>query len=250
MQNIPLDPSYVTYVTQLLLHGAAAVGKGVSYKRLKAVFPSLGLIGMGDMVRSRLETDSAFREEFKPAVKRGDLLPDHIVLPMAKAKWQQAATDRVSQLCLDGIPRNPNQFDDLHECGLVLPQNTLIILLDATRETCRERFKHRNDLKPDGERIDADSFENRYDIYEQDLPLMKMRWKELGMHVITIDANRPIDVFVPIVVAMAQAYWKKPAGARSTTPYPIQRPVETMTSRERVIAANLHTASAPRFAVA
>ena len=190
------------------------------------------------MVRSCLDNDPEFNANHGSMVAKGDLLDDNVVIPIAEAKWNQVLATANSEVYLDGIPRNPSQLRHFLGTRHLTRDNTLVLILNASRTTCRQRFNHRNALKPDGERTDIDSFEHRFDIHERDLPEIKEICRNKKMHVVPVDADQELENVAPIVIALAQAFWKRHGGARQVSVAP-SRPVEIMTSRQRIMAAML-----------
>jgi adenylate kinase family enzyme len=208
------------------------------FKVLKREFPTtLTLIGMGDMIRGRMATDPEFKELYGPTVVKGDLLPDSVAIAMVEARIVEIKKNGHQHYYLDGIPRNPAQFFHFLDSDHINAGDTLVIHLTASDAVLKERFNHRNKHKPDGERLDTDNFDYRNDVYKRDLNTMLRICRQRKMHIAEIDTENGLDKAAPIVLSFAHEFFNRRSGARSGVRF--ERPVELMTSRQRIVAANM-----------
>ena len=96
--------------TRLLLLGPPGAGKGTQAERLVA---ELGIpqISTGDMLRAAVAAGSEVGREAKTYMDRGDLVPDAVVIGVAKERL--ALPDAQQGFILDGFPRTAAQAEAL-----------------------------------------------------------------------------------------------------------------------------------------
>lgn len=92
--------------------GPPGAGKGTMASRLaqKADIPQ---ISTGEMLRDQMRRETKLGLEAKQYVKRGDLVPDEVVIGMVKERLKQA--DCQKGYILDGFPRTLSQAEALAE---------------------------------------------------------------------------------------------------------------------------------------
>jgi len=96
--------------TRLLLLGPPGVGKGTQAQRL---VDDLGVpqISTGDMLRAAVAADTPIGREGKGYMDRGELVPDSVVIGVARERLAQ--DDARKGFILDGFPRTVPQAEAL-----------------------------------------------------------------------------------------------------------------------------------------
>jgi adenylate kinase len=92
--------------TRLLLLGPPGVGKGTQAQRL---IDDLGIpqISTGEMLRAAVAAGTAIGREAKGYMDRGELVPDEVVIGVARERLAQ--DDAAKGFILDGFPRTVAQ---------------------------------------------------------------------------------------------------------------------------------------------
>lgn len=154
--------------TRLLLLGPPGAGKGTQAERLVR---KLGIpqISTGDMLRAEVATGSELGREARAIMERGELVPDAVVIGVAKRRLEQP--DARKGFVLDGFPRTTAQAEaldgllaqlgtGLERCvALVVDEAELVMRLlrragiegreDDTEETIRTRMRvYRQQTEP------------------------------------------------------------------------------------------------------
>ncbi|KND49940.1 MAG: hypothetical protein AB197_00310, partial [Parcubacteria bacterium C7867-002] len=126
--------SVLRFIVHLL--GAISSGKGHTCKLLQEEFKdNMSIIGLGALVRDRLQTDDQFRQAWGQHIGDGHLLPDEVVCPMLNSALLQPLNRIV---VIEGFDRTPEQIDWSKHRGLIGP-NSIFFRLNATEEVCRRR---------------------------------------------------------------------------------------------------------------
>ena len=223
----------------IVLTGPLSVGKSYFVKQLKSLYnEALGAIEMGHMVRERLRTDESFMKMYGSVVRRGDLIHDKEALAMASVRYRELKAEPAHRLfCWDGVPRNGNQADYQLKQGLFTKDNTLVINLVASSNTCWKRFEHRQQLKPDGPRPEGpESFNHRFALSEKDIPALLEAFRAHGIMPVTLIANRELSEIAPGLIALAKAHCGvKPDAVVAK----YESPMESLSPRERFVRLGL-----------
>jgi adenylate kinase len=97
---------------RILLLGAPGSGKGTQAARL---VEKLGVphISTGDMLRAAVAAGSALGRRVRAIMERGELVPDDVVIALARERL--AAPDARRGFVLDGFPRTAPQAEALEE---------------------------------------------------------------------------------------------------------------------------------------
>lgn len=129
---------------RLILLGAPGAGKGTVAKRLTAVDGSVQ-ISTGDILRGAVQAGSELGLEAQGYMKRGDLVPDALILGIMGKRLQEP--DCTNGFLLDGFPRTIPQAEALRDLlrdlniqldaaiNLVVPREVILDRL-TTRRTC------------------------------------------------------------------------------------------------------------------
>jgi len=129
---------------KLILLGAPGAGKGTVAKLLTAIDGSVQ-ISTGDILRGAVQAGSELGKEAEGYMKRGDLVPDSLIMGIMEGRLQEP--DCANGFLLDGFPRTIPQAEALKELlvklGITLDKAVNIdvpkdIILDrlCTRRTC------------------------------------------------------------------------------------------------------------------
>jgi adenylate kinase len=95
---------------KLILLGAPGAGKGTVAKALTALDGSVQ-ISTGDILRGAVQTGTELGEEAEAYMKRGDLVPDSLIMGIMEKRLQEP--DCQKGFLLDGFPRTIPQADAL-----------------------------------------------------------------------------------------------------------------------------------------
>ena len=129
---------------KLILLGAPGAGKGTVAKLLTAIDGSVQ-ISTGDILRGAVQAGSDLGKEAEGYMKRGDLVPDSLIMGIMEKRLQEPDCEK--GFLLDGFPRTIPQAEALKELlaklNITLDKAVNIdvpkdIILDrlCTRRTC------------------------------------------------------------------------------------------------------------------
>jgi adenylate kinase len=129
---------------KLILLGAPGAGKGTVAKLLTAIDGSVQ-ISTGDILRGAVQAGTELGKEAEGYMKRGDLVPDSLIMGIMEKRLQEPACEK--GFLLDGFPRTIPQAEALKELlaklNITLDKAVNIdvpkeIILDrlCTRRTC------------------------------------------------------------------------------------------------------------------
>lgn len=97
----------------ILLFGYPGSGKGTQGKILAAL-PGFHHVAMGDIFRG-LQPDNPLYEEVHGFIRKGDLVPDRLVIEMFVQHLASRAIPESEFLVIDGLPRTREQVPLLNE---------------------------------------------------------------------------------------------------------------------------------------
>ena len=129
---------------KLILLGAPGAGKGTVAKLLTAVDGSVQ-ISTGDILRGAVQAGSDLGKEADGYMKRGDLVPDSLIMGIMEKRLQEP--DCAKGFLLDGFPRTIPQAEALKEMlvklnvtldkavNIDVPKDIILDRL-CTRRTC------------------------------------------------------------------------------------------------------------------
>jgi adenylate kinase len=125
----------------LILFGPPGAGKGTQAERLRKDF-QLPYIATGDMLREHVKEGTELGKKAKEYMDAGDLVPDELILAMARERLQQE--DAQDGFILDGFPRTRAQAEALEDQLRSLGRRvTAVLLLDVSDEEVVRRLSGR-----------------------------------------------------------------------------------------------------------
>lgn len=133
----------------LILLGAPGSGKGTQAKMLVSAL-QVPHISTGDMLREAVSNQTALGVEAQTFMKKGELVPDSLVLKMLKERVQRA--DAAKGFILDGYPRNTAQAEALAQVlESVGKQVDHVVAIDVREQSLIDRLTGRRSCKNCGE---------------------------------------------------------------------------------------------------
>jgi adenylate kinase len=130
---------------RVILIGPQGAGKGTQARRL-AEKTGARVIATGDMVRAEIKSGSELGQKVKEYNDRGELVPDEIIVEMAKPHLGAP-----EGWVLDGFPRNEAQAraleEALAELGVEIER---VVALEAPDEVLIERLSGRRQSRATG----------------------------------------------------------------------------------------------------
>lgn len=132
----------------IILLGAPGAGKGTIADGIKTVSRFIH-VSTGDMLREAVKQGTAVGREAEAYMKRGELVPDAIIIRIVEERLAKGGTD--DAYMFDGFPRTSEQARLLDE-GLARRGAKLnsVFLLDAPRELLISRLTGRRVCKSCG----------------------------------------------------------------------------------------------------
>jgi adenylate kinase len=125
----------------LILFGPPGAGKGTQAERLRQDF-QLPYVATGDMLRANVKDETELGGQAKQYMDAGDLVPDELIVAMAKDRLAQ--DDAEDGFILDGFPRTTEQADALAEMLSSLGRRvTAVLLIDVSDEEVVRRLSGR-----------------------------------------------------------------------------------------------------------
>lgn len=212
--TLPRETTSGTIQSRIILNhlGPTSVGKGYQTSQIERYFKigfglTTDIIGTGELVRNRFNTDAAFKEEWFDRVKKGELVSDEEIAIMFDQQYVHGPNNGF-MLNIDGFPRSSSQMPLAQERG-ILEKNSATLIYHASLETCLERALHRAKTKPGGARFDDDAVISRYWLHQRELRhIERFLSTHTNTFVVHIDANKPLEEIshdiLPIIGAMIQ----------------------------------------------
>lgn len=194
---------------RVVLLGPQGAGKGTQAQRI-AEKTGAEHISTGDLVRAEIKADSELGRQIKDYNDRGELVPDEIIIEMAKPYLSETES-----WLLDGFPRNKTQARALDgalgEIGrdldwavaLEASDEELVTRLSGRRQSqATGRIYHiEHDPPPESSEDEGpfiqreddaeEAIRRRLEIYHEHTEPLKDYYSEKGM-LVTVDATRGI----------------------------------------------------------
>jgi len=123
---------------KLILLGAPGAGKGTVAKLLTAIDGSVQ-ISTGDILRGAVQAGSELGKEAEAFMKRGDLVPDSLIMGIMEKRLQEP--DCQKGFLLDGFPRTIPQAEALKELLVKLDITLdMAVNIDVPRDVILDRL--------------------------------------------------------------------------------------------------------------
>lgn len=175
-------------------------GKGTQAQRLAAHY-GIAKLSSGDLFRTEVTAGTEIGRQVGDYLRRGDLVPDEVVLQLIAGPVVEAAAN--GGYVLDGFPRTVHQAEEAYQIALQVQGIELqaVIHLEVSRAELRRRMLARAETEGRGDDTTA-TIDHRLDVYdEQTEPLLSF-YSERGL-VIDVNGEQPADdVFRDIVAAI------------------------------------------------
>ncbi|QIN83638.1 adenylate kinase [Rubrobacter tropicus] len=204
---------------KIILLGPQGAGKGTQAQRLSQRTGAKH-ISTGDIVRAEIKSGSELGQKVQDFNDRGELVPDEIIVEMAKPYLDDA-----DAWLLDGFPRNEAQAkaldDALKDLGIELdaavaleaPDDDLVQRLSGRRTSDATGRVYHVEHDPPPENSDEDpgpfvqrkddteeAIRRRLDIYHEQTEPLKDYYAERGL-LTTVDARQSIDEVTEEILA-------------------------------------------------
>jgi adenylate kinase len=182
----------------ILLFGYPGSGKGTQGRILSAL-PGFHHVAMGDILRA-LTPSNPFYEQLQSYLRRGDLVPDDLVMDMFFGYIASLNPAPEDFLVVDGVPRNERQVALLNQKVQVIRVFKLSVY-DERLVIERLRKRARDQNRPD----DASDtiIQHRLAVYRQETESCIDNYP--GTILTRIQANQPIfDVHLDIAAALGK----------------------------------------------
>lgn len=114
------------------------MGKGTYSGRVSDYF-GLAHIASGDLVRDEMRKGTEIGKEMEECVKRGDLLPDALILRVIREHFMTAHSEGTDRFLLDGFPRTVEQAEALEQIADVQLAVNLALREEVLVEKCLGR---------------------------------------------------------------------------------------------------------------
>jgi adenylate kinase len=182
----------------VLLIGPPGSGKGTQGERLSQ---RLGLehIAAGDLLRAQVAEQTPLGREVADTMRRGDLVPDQVILELVVPKVRAAAAAR--GYLLDGFPRSIEQAVEarnLADSAGIGPD--AVIYLDVPREELVRRILARAEVEGRAD-DNPETVSNRLQVFDDATRPLVDYYRGRGLlHV--VDANRDADAVSDAIVSV------------------------------------------------
>ena len=182
----------------ILLFGYPGSGKGTQ-GRIMSSLPGFHHVAMGDILRA-LTAENPLFERVQSYVRRGDLVPDDLVMDLFFRHIAAIAPAPDDFLVIDGVPRSARQVDLLNQKVQVIKIFKLSVY-DERLVIERLRRRARDQNRPD-DASDA-VIQHRLRVYRDETEQCIRSYP--GTILTRIQANQPIfDVHLDIIQAMGK----------------------------------------------
>lgn len=175
-------------------------GKGTQAKRLAAHY-GISHLSSGDLFRREVEAGTPIGSEAAAYLKRGDLVPDRLVLDILAGPILESASH--GGYVLDGFPRTLAQAEEAYAIAQQVAGIELqaVVHLEVGRDELLRRLLAR--ARADGRVDDTEEvIRHRLEVYDTQTAPMLEFYAGRGL-VVDIDGERAVeDVFTDIVGAV------------------------------------------------
>jgi adenylate kinase len=194
---------------RILLLAPPGAGKGTQADRISAHF-RVPHISTGDLFRRHVAEGTPLGREVDAYLRRGDLVPDHIVLGIVEEAVADALT-RTGGYLLDGFPRTLAQARQGYQIARRLGATADAVLhFDVSEPELMRRLLERG--LSDGRADDTEeTIRHRIDVYKTETAPLLGYYRGRGV-LVTIDAEKPVDQVTEESIAALEAM-QETAGA-------------------------------------
>lgn len=187
---------------RFLLVAPPGAGKGTQASRLAAHF-RITHLSSGEVLRQEIAEGSEIGRRAVEYVRRGDLVPDDLILELLAAPLIEAA--KSGGYVLDGFPRNIRQAVAAYRLAQEVRSIELqaVVHLDVPSEELTRRLRARDNQE---RRIDdtADVVAHRLDVFVSETEPLLGFYRERGI-VLDVNGDQAVeDVFSDIVAGLAR----------------------------------------------
>jgi adenylate kinase len=182
----------------ILLFGYPGSGKGTQGRILSAL-PGFHHVAMGDILRALAPGNPLF-ERVQSYVRRGDLVPDELVMDLFFGHIATLKPAPEDFLIIDGVPRNARQVE-LLSAKLQVVRIFKLSVYDERVVIDRLRKRARDQNRPDD--ASDEVIQHRLAVYRQETESCIRSYP--GTILTRIQANQPIfDVHLDIIHALGK----------------------------------------------
>jgi adenylate kinase len=193
---------------RLLLVAPPGAGKGTQATRLAAHY-QIAHLASGDLLRQEVAAGSEIGKAAASYIRRGDLVPDDIVLRVVADRAIEAA--RHGGYVLDGFPRNLQQAEAAFQIAQRVEGTTLqaVIHLKVSPKELRRRLLAR--AQQEGRSDDTRAvIEHRLEVYDSETQPLLEFYKGRGL-LIDVDGEQPVEAVFSDIVAAVDARQASPS---------------------------------------
>lgn len=181
---------------RIVLLGAPGSGKGTQGEALAARF-GVRHVSSGDLLRVHIADGTALGDMAEGYVRRGELVPDDLVLQMVGAEVVEAAN--AGGYVLDGFPRTLAQAERAYElAGPAGVTADAVVFLAVPDAVVRERLMGRREGRVDD--ADPEVIERRLRVFHEETEPLLDFYRQRGI-LVTVDATPPPDAVTQAMLA-------------------------------------------------
>lgn len=185
---------------RLLLVAPPGAGKGTQATKLAALY-GIAHLSSGEMLRQEVTARTKIGLTAADYLRRGDLVPDELVIAMLAPAVLEAAGN--GGYILDGFPRTLNQAEEAHVLSRQVKGIELqaVVHLVVSRRELHARFELR--AAAEGRNDDTEAtFVHRLEVFDSQTEPLLGFYSRRGL-LVEIDGEQPVDkVFADIVTAI------------------------------------------------
>jgi adenylate kinase len=182
---------------RLLLVAPPGAGKGTQAAKLAAYY-EITHLSSGDLLRQEVAAETMIGRSAAAYLRRGDLVPDELVIEMLTAPILEAVGN--GGYVLDGFPRTLRQAEEAYRVAMQLEGIELqaVVHLTVSRDELRRRLRGR--AGREGRADDTDAVvAHRLQVFDEETQPLLGFYAERGL-VADVDGEQTVDqVFAEIV---------------------------------------------------
>ena len=183
-----------------MLVAPPGAGKGTQAARLSTHY-AIAHLSSGELLRKEVAADTKIGRIAVDYLRRGDLVPDELVIEILAGPVLQAVGN--GGYVLDGFPRTRRQAEEAYRVAQLVEGIDLqaVVHLEVRREELRRRLLAR--ARQEGRVDDTDAvISHRLEIFDSETEPLLGFYRSRGL-MVDVNGEQPIDrVFVDIVGAL------------------------------------------------